>query len=342
VFLVDYVEFISKDRNKLIPFLMGVKIIVYRAPYIVESFSQFIILLSSAIVIEKLSLKNELTILYINGFSLWRIITLFSIVSILISCFNIFIAAPIFINASKTSKKIELLHRTKENVEFIDSNNGIWFEQLNPKTNEKMILRASRVYIEDMIFKDNILLILDGDGNFIKRLNIDELKLFDGFWFGKNAFTMERSKPIIFLEQITLNTNLKKDFILQRLRNRYENINYMNIYQLIKFNKAFGEYKLEHKKFSAKINAIFASPFVFVLMCFISAIFTSNSVRKNTTVIEMFSVVAVGIAFFIIQNTICEIVLAGKISIFYIWRMLLLFFTAFGRLLIKKINLKNF
>jgi lipopolysaccharide export system permease protein len=341
VFLVDYVEFISKDRNKLIPFLTGVKIIVYRAPYIVESFSQFIILLSSAIVIKKLSSKNELTILYINGFSLWRIITLFSIVSIIISCLNIFIAAPIFINASKTSKKIELLHRAKENVEFIGSSNGIWFEQLNPKTNEKMILRTSKVYIEDMIFKDNILLILDSGGNFMKRLNIDELKLFEDFWFGKNAFVVEKGKPITFLEQITLSTNLKKDFILQRLRNKYENINYMNIYQLIKFNKSFKEYKLEHKKFSAKINTIFASPFVFALMCFISAVFTSNSVRKNTTVIEMFSVVAVGIAFFIIQNTIYEIVLAGKIPIFYIWHMLLLFFTVFGRLLIKKINLGN-
>ncbi|MDR0571797.1 MAG: LptF/LptG family permease [Rickettsiales bacterium] len=342
VFVIDYVEFLSKDKNQVVPLWIGLKVIIYRVPQIVSSLSQFLVLLTSAIVIKKMSLKNELTIFYVNGFSLWKIILIFLLPSLIISLISIFIMTPFFIKTSKISKKIELFYTKNESSEFIEEKNGIWFEQINMKNMEKMILRASKVYVGDMIFKDNIMLIFDEDGDFLKRLDIEELRLFEGFWLAKNVFVTERGKPIFLTTQLTIGTNLKKDFVIQRLRNRYENINYMSIYQLMKFNRTFKEYKLDYHKFLAKINIIFSIPLTFMFMCFISAVFITNNVRKNSTLIDMFKIVAIGIIFFIIQNTINEIVLAEKIPIFYIWYTFVLFFVITFYFLIKKIDLANF
>jgi lipopolysaccharide export LptBFGC system permease protein LptF len=336
------VEFLSKDKNQIIPFLTGIKIAAYRAPQIVSSFSQFLTLLTGAIVIKRLSIRNELTILYVNGFSLWKITLIFLISSILISLISIFIMTPIFIKTSKISKKIELFYTKNESSEFIEEKNGIWFEQLNIKNAEKMILRTSKVYVDEMTFKDNIMLIFDEEGNFLRRLDIEELKLFEGFWLAKNIFVTERGKPISPITQLAVNTNLKKDFVVQRLRNRYENINYMNIYQLIRFNKTFKKYRLDYHKFSAKINIVLSAPLAFISMCFISAALVTNDVRKNSALIDMFKVVAVGIIFFIIQNAVNEMVLADKIPIFYIWYAFTLFFVVAFYFLIKKIDLANF
>jgi lipopolysaccharide export system permease protein len=341
VFVVDYVEFLSKERNHIVPLLVGIKIVAYRTPHIIETLFQFLVLLSSAITLKKLSSRGELTAMYVNGFSLWRIVITFSILSLVIGFLNILAVNPIFIRTSKISKKIEMFHTKREEGEFVESSNGIWFEQRNPKNNEKIVLRTAKIYLDEMIFKDNTMLILDEREKFLKKFDVEELVLFENFWLAKGVFTMERGEPIKFAEKMTIPTNLKKDFIIQKIKNKYENINYMNVYQLIEFYGAFKTHKLGYNKFLAKINIMFYSPFALALMCMAAVIFITNTLRKNSTLVEIFGATVAGVVIFIVQNTVYELVLAGKISIFYIWYMACFFFILAFIFLIRKIELDN-
>ncbi|MDR2760583.1 MAG: LptF/LptG family permease [Rickettsiales bacterium] len=341
VFMVDYIEFLSKGKNHIVPLLAGIKIVAYRTPRIMESLIQFLVLLSSAITLKKLSSRGELTAMYASGFSLWKITAVFSVLSLVIGFLNIFIVNPFFIKTSKISKKMELFHTKMESGEFVESPNGIWFEQINPKNNEKIILRTVKIYLDGMIFRDNIMLIFDENEKFLKKLSIEELTLYENFWLAKGVFTVEKGKPIKSAEKITILTNLKKDFVAQKIKNKYENINYMNIYQLAEFYDVFKKHKLDYGKFLAKINIELSFPFTLALMCMTAIIFITNTLRKNSALVEIFGATVAGVAIFIIQNTICELALANKISVFYVWRAVCFFFILAFIFLVQKIELNN-
>ena len=129
VFIIDFLEFSQNIHKHSIPPIDAIKIVLYRVPSMIESFLQFIILLSIVFTITKISIKSELTILYTNGFSSWKILKLYSVFIFIFGLVVIFFLNFLFSNLLKQSSIIENSYTKKENRYFVESYNYIKYKR---------------------------------------------------------------------------------------------------------------------------------------------------------------------------------------------------------------------
>lgn len=342
VFIADFLEFSRKIKFDFNSFFVVCKIVLFRAPKILEDFVQFLVLLASAITLKKYVARSEMTIMQMNGVSLWKIIKIFSGISIALSVLIITIFNPIALHLNKIAKKAELSYFKKEQFDFVESANGIWLKQNDTKNNQKAIIRSSKVYLNDYSFVDNIIIVLDENNKFIKRLNIENMKLEDMNWKAYNINQVEYLKPIQHFDEMVIATNITQEFVKQQLQNKYENVSQMSFYKLVNLTKEFKKVGLPIKKFVIQQNIFLTKPFVFIMMSMIACLVIKNTNRKDNTIFEIFVTVVIGILLFIVQNIIFELTMAQKLShIFAIWGWIVFVYLVLFYLLIKKIELSN-
>lgn len=343
VFLIDLLEFSSKIQKYNLDLFTSIKIIFYRVPILLESVFQFIILISSILTLTKISSTSELTIIYSCKKSLWSVLKQQAVFVFIFGIINIFCLNPFFINMSKTSRLLEMKMIEKEDSEYLTSRSGIWFNQISG--DEEIIFRASKAYVDSLLFKDVILTKIV-DNKFIARIDASSMYLNekDKEFILKDTFITEKDKNIDFKEHYSINTRLTKELLVQRIQNEYQNIDAIPFLKLHNMIKNFKKSGLETKKFVLKEVNYLLSPFIFVLMVLISGIFASslNNRSENKFLIILKTILS-GLVIFITQNVLLELGNAGIISIAFSSIIPIIFlYLIVIILLINKIELQNY
>lgn len=340
VFIIDFLEFSQNIHKYSIPPIDAIKIVLYRVPSMIEGFLQFIILLSIVFTITKISIKSELTILYTNGFSSWKILKLYSVFIFIFGLVVIFFLNFLFSNLLKQSSIIENAYTKKENRYFVESKNGIWFKQ-NYDNNE-ILIRASKVYVNELIFKDVIFLFFDKDDNYIKRYDVDEVNLSDEYFILKNIHIYEKNKKIKYEKTMLLETNISRNFMKKLIQNKYEDVDLIPIFLLPSLIRDFSNLGFDVHKFIVREHNLLLTPFLYVLMVFVAVLFSNNNSRNTNYFNVFFITICYGVVFFILQNILFELGSSNKINFFIsTWGFLLFSFLIIFMFLIKKIELQN-
>lgn len=342
VFIVDFLEFLPKIDKYAIPSFIAIKIILYRIPNMIEEFLEFMILLSVVFTMTKIASKSELTVIYSSGYSSWKILKIYSIFIFFLGIFNICCMDLVSTNLVKQSTILENKYTKNEKKYFVRSRNGLWLKQINPDNKkDEIIIRAEKVYLEDLVFKDCILEFLDS-GNFKKRYNVGSIKLENGFWNLRNIYIFAEDKKLDFQEELKIPTNISQDFMKQQIQNRYENLDLIPLFSLNKLIKEFKISGLDTNKFIVKKHILILTPFIYVLMIFFGLLFSDNNQRNTKNIVNIFKALICGICIFVIQNTLFELALANKINVFFAtWGFVILLFITSCFFLIKKIELQN-
>lgn len=340
VFIIDFLEFSQNIHKYSIPPIDAIKIVLYRVPSMIESFLQFIILLSIVFTITKISIKSELTILYTNGFSSWKILKLYSVFIFIFGLVVIFFLNFLFSNLLKQSSIIENSYTKKENRYFVESKNGIWFKQ--NYDSDEILIRASKVYVNELIFKDVIFLFFDKDDNYIKRYDVDEVSLSDDYFILKNIHIYEKNKKIKYEKTMLLETNISRNFMKKLIQNKYENVDLIPLFLLPSLIRDFSNLGFDVHKFIVREHNLLLTPFLYVLMVFVAVLFSNNNSRNTNYFNVFFITICYGVVFFILQNILFELGSSNKINFFIsTWGFLLFSFLIIFMFLIKKIELQN-
>lgn len=342
VFIIDFLEFLPKTETYSIPPFEAIKIVLFRIPVMIENFLQFIILISTVLTLTKISSKSELTVMYSSGISTWKIIKIYSIYVFFIGLLVIFFLNLLFAKLNKISTLTENKYTKYENKYFIENSNGLWFKQPNIKKNTgEVLIRANKVYLEDLIFKNCILIFMENDG-FKKRYNVETMYLKNGYWLLDSVYIFKKDKIMNFKKELKLPTQLSKKFVKQQIQNKYEDLDLIPFFSLNKLIKEFKDSGLDIYKFVVKKYILMLTPFMYVLMVFIGILFSNNYQRDNKSVLNIFKTIVFGICIFVIQNTLFELASANKINLllstwgFFIFMLMIIYC-----LLIKKIELQN-
>lgn len=339
-FVIDYLDFITKAKavtinNNFIVLL----IILLKTPLLVEELTIFAILISVSLTLKKFISTNEMIIFLCNEYSSWKIIKILSYILIIFSFVNIFIINPFFILLNKKSKQIELFYTEKETNYFISSNNGLWFKFTSLNGQKNIIFRSSKIYLKELKFLDNIVIIFNENGVFEERLVIEEMIFNNGNFDLQKIFSNQKEKQTNIFEKQVLETNLTKDFILQQIQNKYENVNLMSIFKIVNLIKIFKKVNLNNHIFIVKLVIYILTPLIFIIMSLTAHLFINNFSRRNNFVLEFLLVIICGVLFFVIFYFIKELIYANKISVFYLINYILSIFLVLLILLIRKINL---
>lgn len=343
-FTVDFFE-MSKDIKGIEGGLtIAIQIVLFRIPNLLENILHFIILLAGLFTFYKLSNNSEIVIMRSNGRSIFQILKFPAFIAFLFGVFVISVYNPVSAILNAKSERLKNIYLKDEKEDLFEVPNGIWFKQKNVEAgNGFIIIRASKVYRELLIFNDVVLIFTDQNNNFVKRINTNMMKLKKNRWTLMDNYIIQNGKETEFVKELELDTNLTKKFISKTVQNNYESIYNIPFWKLKSSIKDLKESGFDSRKFEIRYYYMLTLPFLFAIMVLISAYFGIVHSRESKKYISIIKGIAVGFVVFITHNIVFELTSANKLTIFDGSILIVLIFTILTVcLLIKKDTLSNF
>lgn len=340
IFIVNFLEFSGKIQQYSIPPINTLKIITYKIPSILETMLLFIIVLTTVLTLIKLYSRNELTILYSSGLSPWSILVTIIFTFFIIGIFNITLFNLLSISFYDKAEKLISFSKGRDiEMSYINPRDGVWLNLKNKVTSDELIIRSDSVITEKLIFNNNIIIIYDSEGNFIRKIEANRMNLTYDSVILIDVFISEIGKKIKKSKQFTIPVNVNEDLIKKQLKNKYENLNMIPFLKLNKLIKDYKSLNFDVSKLIVKKYIFIAIPFLYIFMIFTIFLVLEENQRSMKNMLKTANIIVISIILFVLQNIIYELSLARKIpkeSIFYL--VSILYFIIFNEL-IKKIEL---
>lgn len=343
-FAVDFFE-TTKDINKDMQDALKIStlIVLYRTPSLLETILHFIILLSGLFVFFKLSNNSEIVVMRSSGKSIFQIIKFPMFMIFLFGVFVITIFNPISSTLNTKSEKLKNIYFRNEKDDLLELKNGIWFKQKNLKDNGTIVIKASKVYKDILLFSNVILIYIDENNNFVKRINSQNIKLNNNEWISADNYIIQEGKNTEFIKLLKIPTNLTQKFVSKTIQNDYESLYNISFWKLRSSIKDLKESGFNTLKFEVRYYYLMTVPFLFAIMIFISAYFGIVSTRSNKKYLSIIKGIAVGFIIFISHNVIVELTNAQRLTIFDGSVLIVLVYIILSiLLLLKKDLLSNF
>lgn len=343
-FAVDFFE-TTKDINKDMQDALKIStlIVLYRTPSLLETILHFIILLSGLFVFFKLSNNSEIVVMRSSGKSIFQIIKFPMFMIFLFGVFVITIFNPISSTLNTKSEKLKNIYFRNEKDDLLELKNGIWFKQKNLEDNGTIVIKASKVYKDILLFSNVILIYIDENNNFVKRINSQNIKLNNNEWISADNYIIQEGKNTEFRKLLKIPTNLTQKFASKTIQNDYESLYNISFWKLRSSIKDLKESGFNTLKFEVRYYYLMTVPFLFAIMIFISAYFGIVSIRSNKKYLSIIKGIAVGFIIFISHNVIVELTNAQRLTIFDGSVLIVLVYIILSiLLLLKKDLLSNF
>lgn len=343
-FAVDFFE-TTKDINKDMQDALKIStlIVLYRTPSLLETILHFIILLSGLFVFFKLSNNSEIVVMRSSGKSIFQIIKFPMFMIFLFGVFVITIFNPISSTLNTKSEKLKNIYFRNEKEDLLELKNGIWFKQKNLEDNGTIVIKASKVYKDILLFNNVILIYIDENNNFVKRINSQNIKLNNNEWISADNYIIQEGKNTEFIKLLKIPTSLTQKFVSKTIQNDYESLYNISFWKLRSSIKDLKESGFNTLKFEVRYYYLMTVPFLFAIMIFISAYFGIVSTRSNKKYLSIIKGIAVGFIIFISHNVIVELTNAQRLTIFDGSVLIVLVYIILSiLLLLKKDLLSNF
>ena len=343
-FAVDFFESTKDAKNIENALKISTEIVLFRIPNLLETILHFIILLAGLFTFYKLSNNSEIVVMRASGRSIFQIVKFPTFIAFLFGIFVITVYNPISSTLNMKSERLKNIYFRNEKEDLLELKNGLWLKQKNLEQEGEIVIRATKVYKDILVFDDVILLYFDKNGNSIQRINAKSIKLNENnSWTSMENYIIKKGKKLNFVKEMKIPTNLTKTFISKTIQNDYESMYNISFLKLRSSIKELQESGFSTLKFKVRYYYLMTVPFLFSIMILISAYFGIVNTRSNKKYISIVYGIAVGFTIFITHNVIFEMSNAQRLTVLDGSVLAVLAFIFIGiLLLIKKDLLSNF
>ncbi|MEQ9115179.1 MAG: LptF/LptG family permease [Rickettsiales bacterium] len=264
---------VSHEHN--IGFLKIMSLVVSKVPYLLQESSPYIIFIGAILAFQKLSRKNEYTVLKSCGLSFWQFIMPFIFTGFLLGVLIVTIINPV--------SSIFLNHYNKQHAKLIGNdymsfafNDGkMWLVDKIQSSKEKRFVNSQSLNFENMKFGTTSFITLDQNFQFKERILSSSAKLIDDKWVLENVTVYTPRKKPSNIKSLILNTRLKTDDIKNNFLEP-ESISIWEMpYLITQLNKS-GYSTLKHISF---LYRLINKPLMICCLILIAASFSLKSGR---------------------------------------------------------------
>jgi len=341
IFFVNLMESLDKVKYSESPFYAAIFMAFLNIPDFLNDIAPSLIIISAIATFVNLSVKSEITIMRISGFSLWNIVQPIMFSAFLLGIFWVVIFGSLSTAMSKQFNRLENEYIKKEIRETVEPKNGIWIRQDNTQIQgETIIIQAKKVYSQNLELENTTLWFFNKKNEFYKKIDANHMFLHKGFWEVNNAILNDFEQLNIKLDKFTLPTNLEKDFVRQRIVNDFQNVKLFTIFQLPSLITELKQSGFNANKFVVYLHSLISKPFLFMSITLIACFFGLNHIRNQNVAIMTFFGIIVGLIFYIISSILVSFGSSGLIPVFAsTWLMVLICFSIGTLLIYQKENL---
>ena len=329
IFFVNLLESLENLKDSDAPFYIAPFMAFLNIGDFLNDIISSIVIIASITTFLSLSIKSEITIMRVSGYSLWQILQPVMISAFCLGVFWITIFAPISSQMAKKFNSLDNIYVKKETREVLEPKNGIWLRQQNiGNENEEIIIQAKKVYSQNLEFKDVTVWFFDADNKFYKKIDSNKMTLNEEGVL--NNFSLLNFK----LESAEIPTNFNEEFVRQRILNDFQNVKLFTVFQLPSLIKDLKSSGFNTNKFKVYFHSLLSKPFLFMAITLIACFFGLNHIRNQNIAIMTFLGVIVGLVFYIISSIMIAFGASGLIPIFASTWLIVLICFAIGILLI--------
>jgi len=342
-FAVDFFETSNDLKNTKDAIKICTEVVLFRIPALLETIIHFVLLLSSLFAFYRLSNNSEIVVIRSTGRSILQMIKFPIFIAFLLGVLTIMVYNPVSSYLNTKSERLKNMYLKDEKEDLLAPVNGIWLKQDNLEDNGgEIIIKASKVYKELLIFQDVLLIYTDNNYNFLKRINAKMAKLNDNkTWTLSNCYLIQEGKNHEYVDKIIVPTNLTSGFISKTIKSDYDSIYNVSFWKLKSSIDDLQESGFDTLRFRNRFYYLLTLPFLFSVMIIVSAYFGIVSTRNDKKYLSIIKGIAVGFLIFISHNMITELVDAQKLTLFDGSIFIVIIFLAISIIMIMKKDLLN-
>jgi len=338
IFIINLIDLLQTAQDKNIPLSIVMLMSFLQIPNFINDIVSSLVLIAAVATFFSLSLRSEISIIRVSGFSLWQILKPITFCAMLLGIFWITVFSHFSVLAQKQLKYLEGKYIKGEEQEIIEPQNGIWIKQENLENHEEeIIIQAKKALKEKLQFRQVTVWYFDKNHNFYKRINSSKMLLGKNFWLLENP-VLNQGETVLnqATGEIKIPTNFDKAFIRDKVLNNFQEAKIFSIFQLPNLITELDSSGFSTIKFIVYFNSLLIMPVIFPAMIFIACFFGLNHVRNNNSIVMIFLGVITGLILYILSAIITALGSAGVIPPFVATWLIALICLAVGILLIYK------
>lgn len=317
IFFINLLDALDKIKETDAPFYGAMAMAFLQIPDFLNDIVPSLVLISSIFTFFLLASSSEITIMRSSGLSLWSVSKPILISSFLLGVFWVVIFGPISIQMTKLFNQLEGKYVKNEMREVVAPKNGIWIKQDNIEyPGEELIIQARKVYQENLELDDVTIWFFDANNNFYKKINAKQMIMYENYWLLNNVIINEPDKLNKKIDSISIPTNLKANFVMQKIVNNFQNVKLFSIFVLPRLITDLRSAGFDSTKFKLYFHSLINKPLLFVAMSLIASFFGMNHIRNNNSFIMIFIGIIIGLALYVISTILGALGSSGAISIF--------------------------
>jgi len=335
IFFINLIDATDKIRGSETPFYIAASMALLQIPDFLNDVVPSLVLISAIITFFLLSSKSEITIIRMSGFSLWQIIYPVALSAMFLGIFWITIFGPLSIQMSKKFDAIEGKYIRNEMREVVAPENGIWLKQTNIENKgEELIIQAKKVYKESLELDEVSVWFFNKDGQFYKKIDAEKMFMKENFWLLQNVTVNDFIKLNKKLDSVSIATDLKADFVMQKIVNNFQNVKLFSLFDLPNLIQDLQSAGFDSTKFKIYFHSLLSKPILFLAMTLIACYFGLNHIRNHNSILLIFLGIICGLVFYITSSIINALGSSGLIPIFASTWVIAFVCLAIGTLLI--------
>lgn len=317
IFFINLLSVSEEVKSSGASFYIGLQISFLKMPEFINDVTPSLVLISGIITFFLLSSKSEITIIRSSGFSLWQIVQPIALSAFFLGIFWITIIDPIFVKMMNKFHAMESVYINNEESDVFEPNGGVWIKQSNmEKKDEEIIIQATRVYRDNLELSEATIWFIDKNGKFYQKMDVDSMFLEGKSWLLQDLIINNSSDLNKSVKLHSIPTNLKADFIMQKIINNFQNEKLFSIYQLPFLVKDLELSGFSSTKFKAHLHSLLSKPLLFLAMILIACYFGLNHIRSRSAVLMMFLGTITGLALYIISQIVIALGSSAIIPVF--------------------------
>jgi len=316
VILVDMVEILRRSYSKEIPLGTILQMSLLKFPLMGQKLAPFAMLVGAVMAFSKLTRTHELIVARSAGVSVWQFLLPAIVSAFVMGILMVAIINPIACAMIAKFEQIEGKYFEGQISSLSVSSSGLWLRQKNDSTNlgfdkGNSIIHALRAGEEEGELYDIIIFVYEEKDKFVKRIDARRAKLENDFWHLKGVTITEPNKVTRHINEYFLETELTLDDIYNSLASP----EIISFWELPAFIDTLSETGFSTVRHELHWHTILLSPFFYVTMIFIAALFSLRPPRQGRVGILISGSIVAGFLIYFLTDLVLALGLSGTIPI---------------------------
>jgi lipopolysaccharide export system permease protein len=311
ILIFDIVEQIRVFANYSLPFYNILKLSLFRMFYLMQKIIAYAVLLAGITTYYDLTKNSELAVIKAAGISNFRIIIPTIFVATLFGFFMTMVINPLTARMVSEYEKMEVAYKKGLVSSLALSKTGLWIKDNQQGQYQGTIIHALRVSQTEQELYDVTFYILNESKAFLKRFDLDKVKLEGNTWVGKDAIEYDQSNNSVPVPNFILPTQISFNQIEESML-MPETISFWRLSNFIAIAEASGFSAIKHKIYFYKL---LIQPFYFAAMVILGIAFSLKMPRSGKSIRFIGFGLCLGFAINFFEYFVLALGTAGKIPV---------------------------